>query len=103
MKRIKIDDDNWCAVRTMNYPKTSMKKQRCIECGEVFIAEDEVVMFVNNYTIFPNCMMHKSCMDNFKDEKDCIEILKWRYENAKRLRKEADQLWPDRMDLESNF
>lgn len=93
MDRIKTEDGDWCAIREMKYCKPQ-HKQLCINCGKVLKEGDAIALLINNYTIFPNCIIHIKCMDKFNTREDCISILKDRYEDSKQMMKEARELWP---------
>lgn len=91
MERI-ITEDMWCGVRRITYSKPS-REQKCIHCKDIFTLGDKVVLLVNNYKFFPNCLIHVNCMDKLGGTKKCIKILRDRYKESERLREEADKLW----------
>ena len=58
--------DNFCWYNKGLYSKMSQKydpERICPLCNQQLIIEDEVYMVLNNSKMFPNCLIHKSCVN----------------------------------------
>ena len=58
--------DNFCWYNKGLYSKMSQKYDPgriCPLCNQQLIIEDEVYMVLNNSKMFPNCLIHKSCIN----------------------------------------
>ena len=83
----------FCRVKEWKYQGNERIKHVCIRCGELLKNEDEVALFLNNWKLFPNAMVHKHCVDEFGGYESCIRTLQERYKKHQELLKEAEALW----------
>jgi len=93
MEKIELDD-MWCAIKHMKYSIRSPRKQTCIDCRKVLKGDEDIIMLINNYIFFPNCLIHKSCIENMGGINTGLKTLKLRFEESKKLSKQAEKLWP---------
>jgi len=90
MERIEIDN-GWCALEEMVLDKKNQIK-KCVHCKKNLKIGETIVLLINNYTIFPNCIIHKDCLEELGGPEECIKALKDRFEKFKSLKKQLDKL-----------
>ena len=93
-KKIKIEgEDNFCFFQLMNYTNhahklrmigTYGKPSICHICKKEIEPECQIYLVCNNYLWFPNCLVHKDCIDEMSFEEVFIFLIK-DYEDAKKF------------------
>lgn len=84
MEKYKVYLDNefcWCCEMEWKI----FNKRYCAICDKNIIKnKDKVVLLVNNYKLFPNCIVHINCLPKGKVNEDVLKMLKNDYDNIKK-------------------
>ena len=62
--------------------KKGYNREICPLCSKKIHEGDEVYLIINNYILFPNIFVHKSCISS---KKDCVKQLKSSYDKYKKF------------------
>lgn len=84
----------WCRVHDMKYNDSKHYKKKCIWCNKEFEPEEEISLLINNCSLFPNCLIHRKCVDILGGDENTIEILHENYMDHLQLMQEAKEKWP---------
>jgi len=82
MEKYKIELDEvscWCCEMKWVIPK----KRYCVICDRIIKKTDKIVLIINNYELFPNCVSHIDCLPEGKINEGILRMLRDDYNNVK--------------------
>jgi len=76
-------DEMFCRCHEMKLSRLNDRDHYCIICGGDLKKEDRIVLLINNYKLFPNCISHIDCLPDGKINEEVLRKLKNDYSNIK--------------------
>ena len=78
-----IAGGDWCWLHSMQWPKNTrnLEIKFCVRCNVEIKPNDHIFLILNNWHLFPNCLVHSGCMTETWD------AVKWLCDDWKKYNK----------------